>query len=84
VDVRLDVHPRPELLDGPDRDRLVRADRSIGDKWLISSGLAAGDRVIVEGLAKIKPGQKVRPVPAGSPPLQPKAGAGASASRQGG
>ena len=27
-----------------------------GDKWLVKSGLAAGDRVIVEGIQKVKPG----------------------------
>ena len=33
-----------------------------GDKWIISSGLKAGDRVIVEGLQKIRPGIPVQPV----------------------
>jgi membrane fusion protein (multidrug efflux system) len=59
------------MLIGPDNRavlRPIKAERSIGDKWLVSSGLAAGDRVITEGLVRIKPGQAVRPVPAGSPP----------------
>lgn len=51
--------------------RTIVADRTVGDKWLATSGLKAGDKVIVEGLGKIKPGQPIRPVPAGSPP--PKA-----------
>jgi membrane fusion protein (multidrug efflux system) len=34
-----------------------------GDQWLIEQGLASGDRVIVDGLQKIGPGLKVRPVP---------------------
>lgn len=29
---------------------------ALGDKWLVKSGLAAGDRVIVEGVQKVKPG----------------------------
>lgn len=59
------------LLVGPDNRavlRDVKADRSVGDKWLVTSGLSAGDKVITEGLMRIKPGQPVKPVPAGSPP----------------
>jgi len=57
--------------------RTIVADRTVGDKWLATSGLKAGDKVIVEGLGKIKPGQPIRPVPAGSPP--PKAAPGGPA-----
>lgn len=32
----------------------------IGDKWIISSGLNAGDRVIVDGVIKIRPGEAVQ------------------------
>ncbi|CAN5214659.1 efflux RND transporter periplasmic adaptor subunit [soil metagenome] len=42
--------------------RTVTADRAIGDKWLITAGLKAGDRLIVEGTAKAIPGATVRPV----------------------
>lgn len=38
-------------------------DRPIGDKWLVSSGLEPGDRVIVEGILKVKPGIPVKAVP---------------------
>jgi membrane fusion protein (multidrug efflux system) len=62
--------------------RPVVADRIIGDKWLITSGLSAGDKVITEGLGKIRPGQTVRPVPAGSPP-SPGAGRGGAQGRAG-
>ena len=34
--------------------------RTIGDKWLVEEGLAAGDKVIVEGLQKIRPGAVVK------------------------
>jgi membrane fusion protein, multidrug efflux system len=34
----------------------------VGNNWLITSGLNAGDRLIVEGLAKIHPGDTVRAV----------------------
>jgi membrane fusion protein (multidrug efflux system) len=58
---------------GPDNKatvRAIQAERTIGDKWLVTAGLAAGDKVITEGLNGVKPGQLVRPVPAGSPPRQ--------------
>jgi membrane fusion protein, multidrug efflux system len=42
--------------------RAVRVSRTIGDQWLIEDGLAAGDRVIVEGLQYIGPDMKVRAV----------------------
>jgi membrane fusion protein (multidrug efflux system) len=38
------------------QQRELVTDRSIGDKWLVSSGLAAGDRVIIEGAQKVMPG----------------------------
>ncbi len=47
--------------DGKAEMRPLKADRAIGDKWLVTQGLAAGDQVIVEGLNKIGPGMKVKP-----------------------
>lgn len=44
--------------------RSLTVDRAIGTKWLVLGGLAAGDRVIVEGLQKIRPGVAVKVVPA--------------------
>jgi membrane fusion protein (multidrug efflux system) len=38
-----------------------------GDKWIVQSGLSAGDRVIVEGLQKIGPGMPVTAVPFSAP-----------------
>jgi membrane fusion protein (multidrug efflux system) len=40
--------------------RMLALDRAIGDKWLVVSGLAAGDRVIVEGSQKVRPGAVVK------------------------
>jgi len=45
-------------------ERVVTADRAINGEWLITAGLAAGDRVIVDGLQKAKPGSPVKAVPA--------------------
>jgi membrane fusion protein (multidrug efflux system) len=42
--------------------REVVISRSAGDDYIISSGLQSGDRLIVEGLNKIRVGQKIRPV----------------------
>ena len=54
----------------------VQTSQTVGGDWLVTSGLNPGDRVIVEGLGKVKPGKPVRPVPAGSPPSTPRKGAG--------
>lgn len=40
--------------------RTVVATQAIGDKWLISEGLQPGDKVIVSGLQKARPGVKVK------------------------
>jgi membrane fusion protein (multidrug efflux system) len=45
--------------DGTVEQRTVEVSRTIGDKWLVSSGLLGGDRVIVEGLQKVQPGMPV-------------------------
>ena len=72
------------LLVGPDNKAVLRdikTGRSIGDKWLVTSGLSAGDKVITEGLMRIKPGTVVRPVAAGSAPQRPPASSAAAAGR---
>jgi len=43
--------------------RMLTLDRAIGDKWLVTTGLASGDRVIVEGMQKVRPGASVKAVP---------------------
>lgn len=40
--------------------RTLTATQAIGDKWLVTAGLKAGDRVIVTGLQKIRPGAQVK------------------------
>lgn len=44
--------------------RTLKTSRAMGDKWLISEGLKAGDKLIIDGLQKIRPGMPVKPVPA--------------------
>jgi len=43
--------------------RVIRAERTIGDAWLVIDGLQTGDRVIVEGLQRVRPGAPVKAVP---------------------
>ena len=62
------------MLVGPDgtvQTRTLVASRTIGDQWLVEEGLMPGDRVIVEGLQKVKPGMLVQAVEASAsqPPV---------------
>lgn len=48
IDDQNKVHPR-----------IITTSGMTGDKWVVSSGLEAGERVIIEGLQKAKPGAEV-------------------------
>jgi membrane fusion protein (multidrug efflux system) len=48
--------------DGKVQPRQVLVSRTVGDKWLVEKGLNAGDKVIVEGLQKARPGAAVHAV----------------------
>jgi membrane fusion protein (multidrug efflux system) len=48
--------------------RQLEIAQAVGADWLVTKGLAAGDRVITEGLQQVQPGAAVRAVPAGSAP----------------
>jgi membrane fusion protein, multidrug efflux system len=48
-----------------ERRRLELA-RTVGNQWLVTKGLNAGDRLIVEGLQRVRPEQTVTPVAAGA------------------
>jgi membrane fusion protein (multidrug efflux system) len=43
--------------------RMLSIDRAMGDKWLITEGLIPGDRLIVEGMQRVRPGVPVKAVP---------------------
>jgi membrane fusion protein (multidrug efflux system) len=49
--------------------RVITVTRTVGDNWLVSDGLKAGDRVIMEGIQKVRPGTVVKPVPFGNQPV---------------
>ncbi len=51
------VQPRPLTLD-----------RALGNQWLVAAGLAAGDRVIIEGMQKVRPGAVVKVAAPGAAP----------------
>jgi len=48
---------------GTVQQRLLTLHRAIGNQWLVASGLAPGDRLIVEGMMKVRPGAQVKVVP---------------------
>lgn len=48
---------------GKVEQRTLKLDRAIGDAWLVSSGITAGERVIIEGMQKVRPGINVKTVP---------------------
>jgi membrane fusion protein (multidrug efflux system) len=47
---------------GKVQQRVLTLDRAIDDRWLVTSGLAPGERVIVEGSQKVRPGAAVKVV----------------------
>jgi membrane fusion protein (multidrug efflux system) len=62
--------------------RVLQANRTLGTEWLIDGGLQAGDRVIVEGLQRARPGAAVKALEVanvGAPQQQPGAAANAGA-----
>ena len=51
---------------GPDNKaearNIVTGDR-VGDGWIVTEGLKPGDKVIIEGVQKVRPGAPVQPTP---------------------
>ncbi|HEY2481029.1 MAG TPA: efflux RND transporter periplasmic adaptor subunit [Caulobacteraceae bacterium] len=68
--VTRDERGRPTALvvgaDGKAQLRELQLGQAVGDQWQILSGLAPGDRLIVEGLLRVRPGQAVHAVAAGT------------------
>jgi membrane fusion protein (multidrug efflux system) len=54
--------------DGKVEVRVVQVSRAVGNQWLIESGLAAGEQIIVDNLQKLHPGTVIKAVPAHLPP----------------
>ena len=47
--------------------RVVVADRTQGPYWVVTQGLAPGEKVITQGTANLKDGAPIKPVPASAP-----------------
>ena len=65
--------------------RTVVADRTQGPYWVVTGGLAPGEKVITEGAGNLKDGDRVKPAPAkakGEPAASPQAGVKAQSSGQ--
>jgi len=59
--------------------RLIKVTRTVGENWLVSDGLKAGDRLILDGLQRALPGTAVKTVPFQSAPAVPLAGSSPAA-----
>lgn len=53
--------------EGVVEQRVLRASRTVGTDWLVTDGLAPGDRVVIEGLQRVRPGARVQASEAPSP-----------------
>ena len=49
------------------RARQVRLYRELPDGWIVRKGLQAGDRIVVDGVIRVRPGNVVKPVPVAAP-----------------
>lgn len=47
--------------------RTVVAERTDGQNWVVTQGLAAGEKVITQGVGNLREGAKIKPVPASTP-----------------
>ncbi|MGD8388349.1 MAG: efflux RND transporter periplasmic adaptor subunit [Desulfobacteraceae bacterium] len=54
------------------QQKMLKIDRAIGNDWLVTVGLSAGDRVIVEGRLSVRPGQQANVVSIGKEPDEQK------------
>ncbi|WRL52529.1 efflux RND transporter periplasmic adaptor subunit [Luteimonas sp. R10] len=65
--------------DGKVEQRRLRTGDAVGDRWVVNEGLAAGDRLIVEGGQRVRPGMDVQAVDvAVDAPAAPDAGEAAT------
>ncbi|MBI5444157.1 MAG: efflux RND transporter periplasmic adaptor subunit [Deltaproteobacteria bacterium] len=64
--------------DGKVEQRILEIDRALGDRWLVTKGLAAGDQVIVDGIQRVRPGADAKAVPFAAP-VEAKPGADVAA-----
>lgn len=53
--------------DNKAQQRTVTATRTVGANWVITGGLRSGERIVTQGIANLRAGAEVRPVPANTP-----------------
>jgi membrane fusion protein (multidrug efflux system) len=61
--------------DGKAEPRQIVANYRLGNDWVVDSGLSAADRVVIEGIGKLRPGAPVKPVVTALADNHPAAGA---------
>ncbi len=49
--------------DGKVAARVIKIGQAVGNKWVVTDGLKAGEQVVVEGLQKVQPGMVAKPIP---------------------
>jgi membrane fusion protein, multidrug efflux system len=61
---------------------VIKTDRAIGDQWLVSEGVAAGDKIIILGIQGVQPGAAVHPHEVTPQELEPQTPAAAAPPKQ--
>ena len=61
--------------------RPVQLDREVEKGWIVKSGLKAGERVVTDGVIRVRPGVKVKPIDASAAPVTPAATPAAGGTR---
>ena len=73
VGVSHNTHGDPTVLvvgkDNRSALRIIQTSRAVGDSWVATGGLSPGDRVIVDGLQKVRPGAEVHATEVETGPL---------------
>jgi membrane fusion protein (multidrug efflux system) len=62
--------------------RIIKTDRAIGDQWLVSAGLAPGEKIIMLGIQGVQPGAVVHPHEVTPQDLNPPPAANAAPQKQ--
>ncbi|QDD91177.1 efflux RND transporter periplasmic adaptor subunit [Pseudomonas oryzihabitans] len=80
--VTRDIKGQPTAMvvtaEGKVEQRVLKTERTVGSDWLVTDGIKPGDKVITEGLQKVRPGATVTATPASNVASagQPPAGQG--------
>jgi membrane fusion protein (multidrug efflux system) len=59
--------------DGSVASRPIKADRVLGDSWIVEGGISEGEKIVYEGFQKIREGIKINPIDPQAPNAAPKA-----------